>query len=248
LGTMMNTFKDIPAIPTLDARTTFFTSGEIASLKNYIPIFDNDDVGPTTSDMIGVVAGGPAATALDKATIGAADAATTTEGATILTLLDELYLDLITDPPDDYTANSFPTSGKTIGEYQTDIETEMSTLMSSSNGFDQSIVAATGTQFSEAARQVSNQVTSLSRMGTDLTQVSTGAKLPLIAFGRSIGDMAKDPANEAILLNLCSSNAAGEALRLHILEKQNIVLMQKFNLAPTNVISIPKYDPDDFSF
>jgi len=248
LGTMVGSFKDIPAMPTLDARTTFFTSAELSSLKGYIPIFDNDDVGPTTADMIGVVSGGPAGTALDEAKVGATNAATTTEGSTILTLLDELYIDLTTDPADDYTANSFPTSGKTIGQYKTEIETEMSTLMSSSNGFDQSIVAATGTQFGEAARQVSNQVTSLSRMGTDLTQVSAGAKLPIIAFGRSIGDMAKDPANEAILLKLCSSNAAGEALRLHILEKQNITLMQKFNLSPTNVIQIPKYDPDDFSF
>ena len=124
----------------------------------------------------------------------------------------------------------------------------MSNLMASSNAFDQSIVSSTGTVFADAAKQLSNQVTSITRMNIDLTQVTTGAKMSLISFGRSIGDLARDPINEAILLNMCSNNVYGEALKLHITEKKNIGIFQKFNCAPNNTISIPKINPDDIVY
>jgi len=248
LGLMMNQFKDLPTTTNLDLRNTFLTAGELNSIKGFIPIFDNDDVGPTTADLIGAVGGGPAATALQSAVTGATDAAGTSQGVAIQSLLDDLLLDFQTDPADDYTANSFPTSGRTLPEYKTLIESEMSNLMASSNAFDQSIVSSTGTVFADAAKQLSNQVTSITRMNIDLTQVTTGAKMSLISFGRSIGDLARDPINEAILLNMCSNNVYGEALKLHITEKKNIGIFQKFNCAPNNTISIPKINPDDIVY
>ena len=74
-----------------------------------------------------------------------------------------------------------------------------------------------------------------SRMDIDLTQVSAGNKMTLIGFGRSLGDIAKQPGNEEILLNLCSNSDVGEAIKLHIIEKKNLSVLEKFGVNPPNI-------------
>ena len=139
--------------------------------------------------------------------------------------------------PGDFTTTPLDPTGnnKSIQDYKDDIEAQMQSITFSGNALLTQLSGTLGDDFGEAARKLSNQITGLQRMDIDLTQVSAGNKMTLIGFGRSLGDIAKQPGNEEILLNLCSNSDVGEAIKLHIIEKKNLSVLEKFGVNPPNI-------------
>ena len=242
LGEMLQKFTDVPASSNLDSKPNFVQPASLETLKSFLPPFDDTEVGITTQDLIGVVSGGPLGSILAAAKDANNKIAQSTQGQTILSLLSSLSSDLdyaITNSgPGDFTATPLhPTPGnnKSIQDYKDALEAQMQSITFSGNALLTQLSGSLGDDFGEAARKLSNQITGLSRMNIDLTQVSPGNKMTLIGFGRSLGDIAKQPGNEEILMNMCSNSDVGEAIKLHIIEKKNLSVLERFGVNPPNI-------------
>lgn len=258
-GTMMETMSDAPSIPTLDSKTHIVTDSDLSIIKSVIPIFDDDNIGPTPVDLIGVVAGLVVGDAISNATPQVTRAASTTEGIAILALLDSMIQDFadLAGYDADYTTSPFTNpspppfgSGLTLTDYKNQIEAQMTLLMNNSNAYIQEIVAATGTNFASGATHLAHQVTSLARMNIDLTQVTAHDLTTLMSFGRSIGDIAKDPSLNALFTNLVTGDQYGQAILAAITEKKNSDEMSAAGLTiPNNLIppSIGNVSPSSFT-
>lgn len=241
-GTLMEGMDDAPSIPTLNAKTHLVTSSDESDLKAAIPIFDDDNIGPTVVDFIGVVAGLKVGDALYEA----ANAYPKFLSAVpiIVNNISNSLVDLKADfgnanlVDQSYVTASLP-SGYSITDYKNDIEANMSALINSTNGYEHEIALALGSDFANGATHYSHQVTSLSRMSIDLTQVNAGDKTTLISFGRSIGDVGQDPAINAILTNLASSNTYGDAIKAALTEKKNSSKMADAGLTIPNTLIPP---------
>lgn len=243
LGEMMQSFEDLPNTSALDAQSNFVDDDAVADLKDYIPLFEDDAEGPTTTDLIGAVSGGTIGVALNAAADASSKLSVTAEYSNIESLLNDLVSALMLvdlDYPDDFTVNPLPDVGSitnyTILDYKADIESEMQALAFGGNAAVEELSGALSSQYTQAARRLSNQKTSLSRMDINLSQVQANNKMSLISFGRSLGDLAKQPGNEEILTRLCSDNSAvGQAIKAHIVEKKNLEVLQKFGINPPNL-------------
>ena len=110
----------------------------------------------------------------------------------------------------------------------------MTSISTSGNIGLLALASDVGEKFSSAATKLAKQIAGLGKMDIDLTAVNTGTLMPLIGFGRSLADLAKKPGNEQMLVNMCSDSDVGQALKLHITEKKNLAIMQKFGITPPN--------------
>ena len=241
LGEMLAQLEDVPATDALDAAPNFVETADLTDLASVLPEADSPDGTITTADLIGVVSGGPIATILSAAKTANDKLVSTTQGQTILTLLTQLQSDLATAGAGNWTTTAmgvvysgYP-SGRSIADYKTLIETQMNAVISSSSGEVAELATAVGEDFSRASGKLTKQISGLSKMGVDLTAVQTGSLMPVIGFGRGLADMAKQPGNEDILVAMCSDDAVGQALKLHIVEKKNLAVLEKFGMSPPNV-------------
>ena len=240
LGEMLQKFTDVPSSTNLDAKPNFVQPASLETLKSFLPPFDDTEIGITTQDLIGVVSGGPIGSILTAAKEANNKIAESSQGQTILSLLSSLSADLSYAISHGGVGSDFTTSplngiNTSITDYKTAIEAQMQSITFSGNALLTQLSGTLGDDFAEAARKLSNQITGLQRMDIDLTQVSAGNKMTLIGFGRSLGDIAKQPGNEEILLNLCSNSDVGEAIKLHIIEKKNLSVLEKFGVNPPNI-------------
>jgi len=233
LGAMLSEFADVPATDALDELKNFVEQTLVAELAAILPEVDDLDAGMTTPDLIGVVSGGAIGDLLTLAADANNKLATSAQGLAILSLLSQLTADLTLAGSGDWTATPMA-SGKSIADYQTLIEAQMTSIITSGNDGLMELAVNVGEKFSLAATKLSKQITGLSKMDIDLTAVRTGSIMPLISFGRGIADLAKQPGNEQMLVNMCSDSDVGQALKLHIVEKKNLAIMQKFGLNPPN--------------
>jgi hypothetical protein len=242
LGKVLQQLRDVPNSAALDALPNFVQPSDLANLESFFPSIDDADTGITTQDLIGVVAGGKFGTILAAAKKANDEIANSPQAQTIATLLSQLAADLSIAGAGDWTTTIMdPTPGhnRTITDYKTLIEAQMTSIITSGNGLLTQLAGTLGDDWSEGARKISNQISGLSKMNIDLTQVSAGNKMALIGFGRSLGDLAKQPGNEEILANLCADNEVGQAIKLHVIEKQNLEILQKFGLNPPNIFPFP---------
>ena len=241
LGEMLAQLEDVPATDALDAAPNFVEIADLTDLATVLPEADSPDGNITTADLIGIVGGGPIAVILNAAKTANDKLASTSQAQTILTLLTNLQSDLAAAGAGDWTTTAmgvaysgYP-SGRSIADYKTLIETQMNSILSSSSGEVAELATTLGESFSRAAGKLTKQISGLSKMGVDLTAVQTGSLMPVIGFGRGLADMAKQPGNEAILVAMCSDDAVGQALKLHIVEKKNLAVLEKFGMSPPNV-------------
>ena len=241
LGELLAQLSDVPATDALDAAPNFVEIADLTDLADLLPEADSPDGNITTADLIGIVGGGPIAVILNAAKTANDKLASTTQAQTILTLLTNLQSDLAAAGAGDWTTTAmgvaysgYP-SGRSIADYKTLIETEMNSILSSSSGEVAELATTLGESFSRAAGKLTKQISGLSKMGVDLTEVQTGSLMPVIGFGRGLADMAKQPGNEDILVAMCSDDAVGQALKLHIVEKKNLAVLEKFGISPPNV-------------
>ena len=241
LGEMLAQLEDVPATDALDAAPNFVEIEDLTDLADLLPEADSPDGNITTADLIGIVGGGPIAVILNAAKTANDKLASTTQAQTISTLLTQLQSDLAAAGAGNWTTTAmgvaysgYP-SGRSIANYKTLIETEMNSILSSSSGEVAELATTLGESFSRAAGKLTKQISGLSKMGVDLTAVQTGSLMPVIGFGRGLADMAKQPGNEAILVAMCSNDAVGQALKLHIVEKKNLAVLEKFGMSPPNV-------------
>lgn len=242
IGEMLQSIEDTPDASALDAEPNFIDDEAIEDLRDELPLFEDDEEGPTTADLIGVVSGGKVADLLVQATNSNQRLVVTSEYAEIESLLTDLVAALtLTDPnyPEDYTTNFLPDVGSreeyTILDYKEEIEAAMEALAFSGNAELEELCEPLSAGFTLTAKRLSNQIESLSRMDIDLTQVQPGNKMSLISFGRSLGDLAKQPGNEDLLTKLCGNDAVGQALKVHVVEKKNLEVLQKFGINPPNL-------------
>jgi hypothetical protein len=234
LGELLAQLEDVPATDALDAAPNFVEIEDLTDLADVLPEADSPDGNITTADLIGIVGGGPIAVILNAAKTANDKLASTTQAQTISTLLTALQSDLAAAGAGDWTTTAMG-SGRSIANYKTLIETEMNSILSSSSGEVAELATTLGESFSRAAGKLTKQISGLSKMGVDLTAVQTGSLMPVIGFGRGLADMAKQPGNEAILVAMCSNDAVGQALKLHIVEKKNLAVLEKFGMSPPNV-------------
>ena len=241
LGELLAQLEDVPATDALDAAPNFVEIEDLTDLADLLPEADSPDGNITTADLIGIVGGGPIAVILNAAKTANDKLASTTQAQTISTLLTQLQSDLAAAGAGNWTTTAmgvaysgYP-SGRSIADYKTLIETEMNSILSSSSGEVAELATTLGESFSRAAGKLTKQISGLSKMGVDLTAVQTGSLMPVIGFGRGLADMAKQPGNEAILVAMCSNDAVGQALKLHIVEKKNLAVLEKFGMSPPNV-------------
>jgi hypothetical protein len=241
LGELLAQLEDVPATDALDAAPNFVEIEDLTDLADLLPEADSPDGNITTADLIGIVGGGPIAVILNAAKTANDKLASTTQAQTILTLLTNLQSDLAAAGAGDWTTTAmgvvysgYP-SGRSIADYKTLIETQMNSILSSSSGEVAELATTLGESFSRAAGKLTKQISGLSKMGVDLTEVQTGSLMPVIGFGRGLADMAKQPGNEDILVAMCSDDAVGQALKLHIVEKKNLAVLEKFGISPPNV-------------
>lgn len=233
LGEMLMQFEDVPATDALDEMQNFVDPTMVADLGDILPEPDDPETGITTEDLVGVASGGAVGELLTVATEANDELATTAQGLAILSLLSQIKADLLAAGIGDWTVATMP-SGKSITDYKTLIEAQMTSIIISGNDGLMELAGKVGEKFSLAATKLSKQISGLSKMDIDLTSVRTGSKTALISFGRSIADLAKQPGNEKMLVNMCSDSDVGQALKLHIVEKKNLAIMQKFGMNPPN--------------
>lgn len=233
LGDMLSEFEDVPDTAALDEMESFVDASMVADLEDALPEADDPSVGITTADLIGVVSGGPIGELMETAKLANDQLATSTQGLAILSLLSQLQADFIAAGSGDWTVTPMP-SGKSIADYRTLIEAQMTSISTSGNIGLLALASDVGEKFSSAATKLAKQIAGLGKMDIDLTAVNTGTLMPLIGFGRSLADLAKKPGNEQMLVNMCSDSDVGQALKLHITEKKNLAIMQKFGITPPN--------------
>lgn len=227
--------------PTNYDPSSIYLTVDMQAIIDALPIFTDETIGPTILDLIGVIAEGPISNAIISAELASTKVLTTSEGANIKTLLTTLASELGNNTPDDYTISSLIPSGYTLGNYKTDIEANMTALINNvSNEYIQEIVATTGTSFSNAAIKLKNENISLVKTGIDLTQVVTDDTNSLLTFGRSFGDLSKDPAIYIILKSLANpDHIGGQAILSHIEEIKNLDTMSTYGINSSNNLTTP---------
>jgi hypothetical protein len=250
VGELMQQLEDASASE-LESSNNFFSFGDVEELKDYIPQFENDDDGPTTADLIGIVSGGPIGESLSEASVAIGKVSGTAQVAEITRLLQELTLRLTESPPDNYVSGTFPYDPEeedpypgfsSIISYKNAIENEMRSMLSTGNaGLQQELDKLTGPVV-QSTKRLASQINSLTRMEVDLTQFGS-LKSTIIAFGANLGDLAKQPSNEQLLSTLCTASPVGQAIRLHVIEKKNLEIFQRFGINPPNMF---KFRPEDF--
>ena len=241
LGELLQGLKDVPVSDKIDQLANFVNPDDLSDLYDVFPTIDDEEAGLQTSDMIGIVSGGPVGQLLQEAQGAIKKLEGTAEYNSVAVLVAALQNDLLnapTDPfyPQDYTLTPLPGSGMTITDHKDAIEAAMSAIVTSGNNLLQDQVKKLSDGFSVAATKLANQVSGLTKMDIDLTQVQAGNKMAIIGFGRSLADFAKNPDNEEILTTLCADSEVGEAIKLHIVEKKNIEVFSKFGINLPNIL------------
>lgn len=237
LGEMCKAVDTPISVANIDGSGNFVDYNDLNLLKGFIPIMADDEAGPQVTDLIGVCGSSPTINGLTNARTSQIALTATTQGQSILTSLTNLTADLLVGVVDtDYTTTPLPISGLTIADYKTAIQNQMLLLMLVADSSVQTHCLVLGEQFSNEAMRLANQITSLSRMAITLTDVLTANKMSLMSFGRAVGGLASDQTVNDILVNLCTTNSAGEAVKLHLIEKRNLAVFQKFGLNPPNFL------------